>query len=95
MSSLEALNVDQITKVTAGSILGLVVIGLLLLLVISALVGRLIVIIVVVGLGIALWLQRDHVTNEISKDKCHLSATFFGFHLDAPQSVVQACKQHT
>jgi hypothetical protein len=91
MTSVQAVNVDDITKITAGIILGLLVIGGLLALVISAVIGRLIVLIVVVGLGIALWLQRNQVTDEISKNKCNFNATYFGFHLDPSQAIKDFC----
>jgi hypothetical protein len=59
--------------------------------VITAIVGRVIILAIVVGLGIWVWQQRGHVKDEINSHKCNLNATFFGFHLDAPDSVKQAC----
>jgi hypothetical protein len=91
MTSIEAVNVNDITKITSGIILGLLVIGGLLFLMIGALIARIVIVIVVIGLGIALWLQRNHVTDEISKNKCNFSATFFGFHLDPSQAIKDAC----
>jgi hypothetical protein len=88
---VEAVNINDITKITAGILLGLLVIGGILFLVISALIARLIIVIVVVGLGIALWLQRNHVTDEISKNKCNFSATYFGFHLDPSKPIKDFC----
>ena len=93
MSTVADVNVDDITKISSGIILGLVVIGGILFLAISAMLVRLVIVIVVIGLGIAIWLQREHVTSEISKKECNLNATYFGFHLDAPNSVKQACAQ--
>ena len=51
--------------------------------------------VVVIVLGILVWQQRTSVQDEFDKHKCDLSATFFGIHLDAPDSVKQACAQHT
>jgi len=90
-----ALNSDNITKIGIVIIVALVVIGALLSIVITALVGRLIILVLVVGLAIFVWQQRTHVKDEVNKNKCNLHATFFGFHLDAPQSVVNACHRHT
>jgi ABC-type iron transport system FetAB permease component len=93
--SVEALGAGDITKVGIGVIVALVVIGFVLSLIISALIGRLIILVVVVALGILVWTQRTHVENSFDKHKCDLNATFFGIHLNAPDSVKQACKSAT
>jgi ABC-type iron transport system FetAB permease component len=90
--SVEALGAGDITKVGIGVIIALVVIGFVLSLIISALIGRLLVIAIVVVLGIVVWTQRNHVENSFDKHKCDLNATFFGIHLNAPNSVKQACR---
>ena len=87
---VDALGSGDITKIGIGVIIALVVLGFLLSLVITALIGRLIILAVVVGLGIWVWQQRTSLKDDI--DNCHLSATFFGIHVDAPQSVVDHCK---
>jgi protein-S-isoprenylcysteine O-methyltransferase Ste14 len=91
MRSTEALNAGDITKIGVIVIVALVVVGILLSIVITALVGRLIIIAVVVVLGIFVWQQRTSVKDAFDKHKCDLNATFFGIHLDAPDSVKQAC----
>jgi protein-S-isoprenylcysteine O-methyltransferase Ste14 len=91
MSSVQALSSDDITKVGVIVIIALFVIGLLLSLVITALVGRIIILVVVVGLAVFVWQQRTHIKDRF--DKCDLNATFVGIHLDAPDSVVQKCRQ--
>jgi protein-S-isoprenylcysteine O-methyltransferase Ste14 len=90
-----ALNSENITQIGIVIIVALVVIGALLSIVITALIARIIILVVVVGLAIFVWQQRTHVKDEINSHKCNLHATFFGFHLDAPQSVVTACRNHT
>lgn len=84
-----ALQTGDITKIGIGVIIGLVVLGFLLSLIITAVVGRIIILVVVVGLGIWVWQQRTSIKDDI--DNCHLSGTFFGIHVSAPDSVVRHC----
>lgn len=93
--SAEALNSNDITRVGIIVIVALVVIGILLSIVITALVGRIIILVVVVAASIFVWQQRTHVKDQINAHKCDLNATFFGIHLDAPDSVKRACRTHT
>jgi Na+/proline symporter len=95
MATVEALNAGDITKVGVIAIIALVVIGVLLSLVITAVIGRLVVAVIVIVLAIFVWQQRGHVKDSFDKHKCDLNATFFGIHLDAPNSVKQACKSNT
>jgi uncharacterized membrane protein YkvI len=95
MQRVEALNVQDITKVGVIITIALVLIGILLSIVITALIARVIILLVVVVLAIFVWQQRSHVKDEINAHKCNLHATYFGFHLDAPQSVISACRKHT
>jgi protein-S-isoprenylcysteine O-methyltransferase Ste14 len=90
MTSVAALNSNDITKVGVIVIVALVLIGAVLSMVISALVGRVIILVVVVVLGVLVWQQRTHLKDQF--DKCKLQATFFGVHLDAPQSVIDQCR---
>jgi hypothetical protein len=92
MSSVAALNVQDITKVGVIVIVALVVVGVVLSLIITALIGRLVILAVVVVLAVFVWQQRGHVKDEINAHKCDLNATFFGIHLDAPNSVKQVCR---
>jgi hypothetical protein len=89
MSSVEALSSSDITKVGVIVIVALVLIGALLSIVITAIVGRIVVLVVVVALAVLVWQQRTHVKDRI--ESCHFSTTFFGVHLDAPQSVKDHC----
>jgi uncharacterized membrane protein YfcA len=92
MSSVEALNANDITKVGVIAIVALVLIGALLSIVITAIIGRIIILVVVILAAVFVWQQRTHVKDQINANKCNLSATFFGIHLDAPDSVRQVCR---
>ena len=94
MAAVEALSSSDITKVGIIVIVGLVVIGILLSIVITAVVGRIIVAVVVVVLAVLVWQQRTHIKNQVNAHKCDLNATFFGIHLDAPDNVKAACRNH-
>ena len=59
--------------------------------IVTAVIGRIIVIAVVVGLSIWVWQQRTSIKDDI--DNCHLSVSFFGIDVNAPDSVVQRCHQ--
>jgi hypothetical protein len=91
MAAVEALNVQDITKVGVIVIVALIVIGALLSIVITALIARIVILVVVVALAVFVWQQRGHVKDEINSHTCDLNATFFGIHLDAPDSVRQQC----
>jgi protein-S-isoprenylcysteine O-methyltransferase Ste14 len=92
MSSTEALNAGDVTRIGVIVIVVLVVVGALLSIVITALVGRLIILVVVVALGIFVWQQRSSVENSFTSKACNLHTTFFGIHLNPPDSVAQACR---
>jgi hypothetical protein len=91
MSATVALQSDQLTKIGIIATIALVVIGALLSLVITAVVGRVIILIVVVGLGVLVWQQRANIQHKI--DNCQLNATFIGVHVNAPASAVHRCQQ--
>ncbi|MEO6886235.1 MAG: hypothetical protein ABI232_08135 [Jatrophihabitantaceae bacterium] len=90
MSSIAALDSDQIGKIGIGAIVAFVVIGALLSMVITAIVGRIVILVVVVALGVLVWQQRTNIQDHV-KD-CNLKMTFVGIHIDAPQSVQQRCQ---
>jgi hypothetical protein len=66
-----------------------VVIGALLSFVLTALVARIVILVVVIGLAVLVWQQRTHLKEKF--DDCDTQATFFGVHFDAPQSVTDRC----
>jgi Flp pilus assembly protein TadB len=87
-----ALSSNNITTIGLIIITAIVVIGVLLSLVITALVARIVILVLVVGLAVLVWQQRTYIKDKF--DNCDLQATFFGIHLDAPQSVIDQCNQH-
>ena len=87
-----ALQSTDLTKLGIGVIIGLVVIGILLSLIITAIAARIIIAVVVIGLAVLVWQQRTSIKNDINN--CHLSKSFFGITIHAPQSVVNRCKAH-
>lgn len=91
MSNVDALNAANITTVGVVVIIALIVVGVLLSLLITAVIGRLIVATLVVVLAIVVWQQRDHIQDRVNKKVCDTNATFFGIHVDAPDSVRKAC----
>ena len=95
MAAVEALSSSDVTKVGIIVIGAIVLIGALLSIVITAIVGRIIVLAVVIVAAVLVWQQRTHIKNQVNSHKCDLKATFFGIHLDAPDSVKQACRANT
>ena len=89
MHSLSGLNSDQIGKIGIGAIIAVVVIGLLLGMIISAIVGRILILVIVVALGAYIWQQRASIEDHVHK--CDLNMSFFGVHVNAPANVVQQC----
>jgi protein-S-isoprenylcysteine O-methyltransferase Ste14 len=90
MTNVGAIDSSDITKIGIGVIVALVVLGFLLSLVITALVGRLVVLVIVVALGLFVWQQRTSIENNVKK--CHLDMTFVGVHINAPADVTAKCK---
>ena len=91
MTTVEALNADNITAIGVGVIVALVVLGAALSFVITAILGRVVIGAVIVVLAIVVWQQRGHVKDSINSRACNLNTTFFGFHVDPPAAVKQAC----
>jgi hypothetical protein len=93
MTSVTALDSTQITKIGVGVIIALVVVGFLLSLIVTAIVGRVIIAVVVVALGILVWQQRTVIKDHVRK--CQLDMTFLGSHVNAPDDVQQAGRPKT
>jgi len=85
-----ALDATDVTKIGVGVIVALVVIGFLLSIVITMIVGRIVVVVVVIALAAVVWTQRQSVENKIDDKACNL--TFFGVHLDPPDSFKAKCR---
>lgn len=91
MSSVLALDSTDIGKIGIGIIVGLVVLGALLSLIITKIVGRIIILLVVVGLAVFVWQQRSTVEDHINN--CDLSVSFFGFDVHVPHDVADQCRK--
>jgi len=89
MTSVAAFDSSQITKIGVGVIIGLVVVGFLLSLIITAIVGRIILLVVVVALGGLVWQQRTSIEDHVKK--CQLDMSFMGVHVSAPKDVRAQC----
>ena len=87
-----ALDAGDVTKLGVGVIIALVVIGALISLAITALIGRIVILAVVVVLAFVVWQQRSRVEDRVSGSDCRLSTTFFGVHVTAPQHVREQCQ---
>ena len=93
MTADVALGSGDVTTLGVGLTAALVVVGLLLVMAVKALVVRVVTVAVVIVLGVVVWQQREHVEDAYSTRNCDLGATYFGIHLDAPDSVRRACEQ--
>jgi hypothetical protein len=86
------IDIDLDTVKTWGLILavGLPVVGVLLALVVKAVVMKVVLLVVFVGLGALVWTQRAAILDYV--DTCSGSATFLGVTVTMPQSVDDACE---
>jgi hypothetical protein len=90
MSAVVALESTDLTRIGVIATVALVVVGALLSLIVTAVVGRVIILVVVVGLGILVWQQRAEIQNHVNQ--CRLNVSFVGVHVDAPADVVSKCR---
>jgi hypothetical protein len=72
-----ALSTDQAKVAGIGVIVALLVIGLIVMLVIRAIVGKIIVAVLAIGLAVLVYTQRAQIKDATSD--CHVS--FFGINL--------------
>jgi membrane protein implicated in regulation of membrane protease activity len=84
-----AVDAGDVTKLSVWTIVIVVAIGLLLSLVLTALIARVVIAVVVIVLAVVVWQQRSSVEHKIDQQKC--SFTFFGMHLDVPDSLRRHC----
>jgi hypothetical protein len=89
--SAVALDSGQIGKLGVGLIIAIAVIGVLLSMLVTAIVGRIVILVAVVALGVLIWQQRVTIQDHVKK--CDLNMTFFGVHVNAPQDVVDQCRR--
>lgn len=92
-ATVQAISSDDITGIGIGVIVVLVILGFLLAALLTQIIVRVVIALVVVVLAIVVWQQRGKVEDEINSRTCNLDATFFGIHLDPPDSVREACRR--
>lgn len=90
MTYVSAIDSSDITKIGIGATIAIVLIGLLLSMVITAIVGRIILLVIVVALGAFIWQQRAVIQDHVKK--CDLNMSYFGVTVHAPDSVVKQCQ---
>jgi hypothetical protein len=88
-----ALDSGDITKIGVGATIAIVVIGLILGMIITALVARVIILVIVVALGVFIWQQRAVIQDHVEHCDKYKSLSFFGFHIDTPESVLKVCQE--
>lgn len=91
MTTVEALESGDVPKVGIGAILVLVVVGILVFLALSAIIARVIVLLVVVGIGLLIWQQRGVVQDRIKN--CHFDTSYLGLKVQAPDDLVTQCNK--
>ncbi len=91
MNTVEALQSSDVNKVGVGLIIAVVVVGILVLLAVGALIARIIVLLVILGLGLVIWQQRGVVQDRIKN--CHLSTSYLGIKVQAPDDIIAQCKR--
>jgi protein-S-isoprenylcysteine O-methyltransferase Ste14 len=84
-----ALATDQIGTIAVVVIVAIVVIGVVLGLVMNKAIGRVVLAVVVIGLGVLVWTQRQSLQDRV--DKCDANVSFFGFHVNLSDQAKQRC----
>jgi hypothetical protein len=72
-----ALDTDQAKTLGIWIIVGVLVVGVISALIIRAIVGKIIALLIVVGLAAYVYVERDNIQSAVKK----CDATFFGVHL--------------
>jgi Na+/proline symporter len=81
-------------KLGVGITAVLVVIGIVLALVLTKLIARAVIAVVVIAVVVIVWQQRGAIEHKIDQHVCPPRLSFFGMHVDAPQSVHDFCRTH-
>ena len=84
-----ALATDQIGTLAVVVIVAIVVIGIVLALVMNKAIGRVVLAIIVIGLGVLVWTQRQSIQDRVNK--CEANSSFFGFHVNLSAQAQQRC----
>ncbi len=86
-----SLDVDLDTVKTWALVLGIVVPlgGVVLALVVKSVLMKVLILVVALGIGFAVWSQRAALLDYV--ETCRGKATFFGVEVKVPKSVREAC----
>jgi protein-S-isoprenylcysteine O-methyltransferase Ste14 len=86
-----ALSTDDVGTIAVVVIVAIVVIGIVLGLVMNKAIGRVVLAIIVIGLGVLVWTQRQSLQDRV--DKCDTNLTYFGFHVNLSGDAQARCQQ--
>ena len=89
--AVEALDTDQAETIGIVVIIAVVLIGAVVSAVITAILGRIVVIAVVVLLAAVVWSQRAHISSAAK----NCDASFFGIHLTPSNADVKRYCQNS
>jgi hypothetical protein len=94
VTDVDAISVSSLTGIGIGVTVALVVLGVILGLIVTAILGRVLIALVVIGLAIFVWVERGAIENKVADKACPPSLSFFGVHVDAPDSYRHYCRVH-
>jgi protein-S-isoprenylcysteine O-methyltransferase Ste14 len=86
-----AVSTDDIGTIAVVVIVAIVVIGFVLGLVMNKAIGRVVLAIIVIGLGVLIWTQRESLQDRVNK--CDTNVTYFGFHVNLSSDAQARCAQ--
>jgi hypothetical protein len=86
-----ALSSDQIGKLAIGVIVGVVLLGFIAGRIVNAVIARIIIALVVIGVGVLVWSQRNSIETRVKN--CDTNISFFGFHTTLGTTAQARCGQ--
>jgi hypothetical protein len=86
---VQALDESTVKNAAIGIIVVLLVVGIGLSLIIQAIVGRIIVLVVAIVMGIVVWSQRSSLENKVKN--CDTNVSFFGYHVQLSKGAKAHC----
>jgi hypothetical protein len=84
-----AVSTDDIGTIAVVVIVAIVVIGFVLGLVMNKAIGRVVLAVIVIGLGVLIWTQRVSLQDRVNK--CDTNVTYFGFHVNLSSAAQARC----
>jgi hypothetical protein len=83
------LSSDDVGTVAVVVIVAIVIIGLVLGLVMNKRIGRVVLAVIVIGLAVVVWTQRQSLQNQVHN--CDGSVSFLGVHVNLSSDAQQRC----